>query len=93
MTTEVANKTDVIEDVRPYLILLTQTDCEEVRNIIKQMKLEHDEAMYGKDDENEDADEKVVREPKPPTIAMIRDRIVHYKLEKICGAYENLKDD
>lgn len=72
---------DVIGDVRSYLCLLSEQDAGTIRAAVRS-KLETEEKAYA----NQELEEE--QEEKPPHMALIRMRIVHFTLEKLTGQYE-----
>jgi hypothetical protein len=73
------NKFDVVEDIRYYLPLFGVNESHALRMFVRD-KLDIEETNYL---ENDDA---------PPSINLIRWRIVHFKLNKVLGAFDHLEN-
>lgn len=69
---------DVIADLKPYIKILTYNEIDVLRNLIRQ-KLETEEAAYSNNTE------------KPPSVKMLRLRMVDFKLNKLTGSFFNLE--
>ena len=69
---------DVVSDVRPYLHLFDTTMSSALRGYIRQ-KLDEEEAKYQAD------------EDMPPSIKLLRWRLVFFKLNKLLGAFGHLE--
>lgn len=69
---------DVISDLKPYIKILTYTEIDVLRNLIRG-KLETEELAYSNNTE------------KPPSIKMIRLRMIDFKLNKMTGSFINLE--
>jgi len=69
---------DVVSDLKPYLRILAAHEIEHLRNVIRG-KLESEETAYEENDE------------KPPSLKMLRLRIVDFKLNKITGTFQTLE--
>jgi hypothetical protein len=74
---------DVVSDSRKYLELLSEEDASIIRGTIK-TKLEAAEREHDGQTVPEG------EEPRPPALSLVRRRIVHFKMEKVCGRYEAL---
>lgn len=69
---------DVINDIKPYLVLFGQTEATALKAFARQ-KLDVEEKDH---EENED---------KPPSIKLIRRRVVFFKLNKVLGTFSALE--
>lgn len=67
-----------MSDLRPYLKLLGQGEAGALRNFARE-KLDAEEAAY---DEAGDT---------PPSLKLIRWRVVHFKLNKVLGSFSSLE--
>ena len=65
---------DVVSDLRTYLKLLGQPEAAGLRNFERE-KLDAEEASY--DDTGDE----------PPSLKLIRWRVVHFKLNKVLGSF------
>lgn len=75
---EFYDKFDVVSDLRPYLRLLGPAEAASLRAFARG-KLDAEESAYEEDDE------------KPPALKLLRWRIVHFKLNKVLGAFQQLE--
>ena len=71
------NKFDVVEDIKYYLPLFGLNESHHLRTFVRE-KLDEEEAYYLNDPE------------QPPNAKLIRWRIVHFKLNKVLGAFDHL---
>ena len=69
----------MVSDLRPYLKLLGQPEAAALRNFARE-KLDAEEAAY--DDTGEE----------PPSLKLIRWRVVHFKLNKVLGSFSTLEN-
>ena len=69
---------DVVSDLRPYLKLLGQPEAAALRNFARE-KLDAEEAAYDETTE------------EPPSMKLIRWRVVHFKLNKVLGSFSALE--
>ena len=69
---------DVIADLRTYLKILNYPEIDVIRTMIRQ-KLETEETAYSNNTE------------KPPSIKMLRLRMIDFKLNKLTGSFFNLE--
>lgn len=69
---------DVIGDLRPYIRVLGYPEVDILRNLIR-AKLESEELAYEQNTE------------KPPSLKMLRLRMVDFKLNKLTGSFQPLE--
>ena len=69
---------DVIADLRPYIRILGYPEVDVLRNLIR-TKLESEEVAY---EQNMEA---------PPSLKMLRLRMVDFKLNKLTGSFQSLE--
>ena len=74
---------DVMTDVRPYLVMLNEADAASIRASVK-ATLDEQEKKFS-DQVVEEGEEE-----QPPQMSLLRQRIVHFKLEKLTGQYERV---
>ena len=73
------DKFDVVSDLRPYLRLLGQPEAAALRAFARE-KLDAEEAAYDESGE------------EPPSLRLIRWRVVHFKLNKVLGSFSQLEN-
>jgi len=73
------DKFDVVSDLRKYMKLLTNNEATILRAAARE-KLDAAESAY-----DEEAEE-------PPSMVLIRWRIVHFKLNKVLGSFSHLEN-
>jgi len=73
------DKFDVVSDLRKYMKLLTNNEATILRAAARE-KLDAAESAY-----DEEAEE-------PPSMTLIRWRIVHFKLNKVLGSFSHLEN-
>ena len=71
------DKFDVIEDIRYYLPLFGMNESQSLRMFVRD-RLDDEEGKYNANDQD------------PPSKNLIRWRIVHFKLNKVLGAFDHL---
>lgn len=81
------DKADVITDIIPYLQLFSQDEAQSLREKVRQ-KIEHVEANLAS---LQPAGGGASQSHKLPDIKLIKWRVVHFKLSKLIGAYQQLE--